>query len=176
MAISYTHGGHVFSLRVLSLPPSLSTQHSEPLVWHSSGCTSPSGWTLHSVSSHSEGPCIWNRYIFPPLRPIQARFELKDSFKCVFITWDQISMLCALMLTLFPLLICACLSLSLMLPCCCDTNQDSALGLWPVHPSTSLWFWAGVLDTLFSPFLVIFPSLNLWHDYFVFQSHSVNKI
>lgn len=60
--------------------------------------------------------------------------------------------------------------LSLMLPCCCDTNQDSALGLWPVHSSTSLWFWAGVLDTLFSPFLVIFLSLNLWHDYVSFQS------
>lgn len=64
-----------------------------------------------------------------------------------------------------------------MLPCCCDTNQDSTLGLWPIHSSTSLWFRAGVLDTLFSPFLVIFPSLNLWHDYVVFQSHdSVNEI
>lgn len=60
-----------------------------------------------------------------------------------------------------------------MLPCCCGTNQDSALGLWPVHSSTSLWLRAGVLDTLFSPFLVIFPSLNLWHDYLVFQSQYV---
>lgn len=94
--------------------------------------------------------------------------------KCVFWkAWIQSACLRTVIIIIWsPSSHCALrLSRSLMLPCRCGTNQDSALGLWPVHSSTSLWLRAGVLDTLFSPFLVILPSLNLWHDYFVFQSH-----
>lgn len=180
MAISYTHGGHVFSLRVLSPSLPLCLYNTQSLVSDTvQAGSAPAGCTLHPVSSHSEGLCpfICSRYILTSFVVLWRQIQRliwpgKSGFKCVLITckcvWfealrsDQHVVCHTANYISSPH--CACLCLSLMPPCCCDTNQDSALGLWPVHSSTSLWFWAGVLDTLFSPFLVIFPSLNLWHD------------